>query len=407
MKERAVILLVDDREDDRELTKVILRERLPGARLLVATDVFSVAELIGQEQCDGAVIEADLAWCPATELVARIRRHNKDCLIVFYSREGIRTLTPEIADLGLSAFYPKDARHLLEIPRLFARRLEVTTPVDEKIAAEPEAAIPAAAVTDGTARQGDPPQADFQAEMFYAISHDLRQPLQLFNRQVRLLDRRYREKLDSAGGELIENMARLAEHMDLLLDSILSYYRLESAGDGEEQLPVADGVAAVVATFGPELEEVGGQVMVGDLPPFLVGRGRMTRLFQNLIGNAIKFRGARPPVVEISALDVTDHWMFTVADNGIGIDQDRVDQIFAIFKRLHSQDKYPGSGIGLALCKRIVEQLGGKIWARSKPGEGTAIHFTLPKHNHTIRDRAGGAGEPGNEHSDKGTAGRG
>src|SRR5690606_16541525 len=132
---------------------------------------------------------------------------------------------------------------------------------------------------------------------------------------------------------------------------------------------------------------ISGTVVIDNLPRLQVNRGQLTQVIQNLLTNAIKFRGNDSPKIKISALDVTDNWLFTVEDNGIGIPEDKVDDIFVLFKRLHSHSEYSGSGLGLALCKRIVEDQGGKIWARAKPGQGTAIHFTLPKQRLTSDEK--------------------
>jgi signal transduction histidine kinase len=182
-------------------------------------------------------------------------------------------------------------------------------------------------------------------------------------------------------------MKLVAAQMLLLLDSILAYYQPQAGDAPEEVADIGEVVRSVIAVLQPSLDDISGTVVIDNLPRLQVNRGQLTQVIQNLLTNAIKFRGNDSPKIKISALDVTDNWLFTVEDNGIGIPEDKVDDIFVLFKRLHSHSEYSGSGLGLALCKRIVEDQGGKIWARAKPGQGTAIHFTLPKQRLTSDEK--------------------
>jgi light-regulated signal transduction histidine kinase (bacteriophytochrome) len=135
----------------------------------------------------------------------------------------------------------------------------------------------------------------------------------------------------------------------------------------------------VLLNLGPAIQESGAAVVHDSLPTVLADRGQMTQLLQNLIGNAIKFRGVESPQVHISAAEAGDEWTISVSDNGIGIAPEHAERVFQIFQRLHTRDRYPGTGIGLAVCKKIVERHGGRIWLDSTPGGGTTFHFTLRK----------------------------
>ncbi|MGD9662120.1 MAG: ATP-binding protein [Porticoccaceae bacterium] len=388
MGNRLGILLVDDKAADRALMEVVLRQQLPAAQLQIVADALTLGEILAGGGVDAALIDADLQWYDAFALVKKLKAVNPECLIIVYSNTGIQALTPEIADLGLTAFYRKDSASLLEIPRVFKERLLTTAPTAKPPAAElnPESSpeqpreLPAFSAADST-------ENGFTAEMFHAISHDLKQPLQIFCRQTDLLEKRFIDQLDASGQQLVGNMKLVAAQMLLLLDSILAYYQPQAGDAPEEVADIGEVVRSVIAVLQPSLDDISGTVVIDNLPRLQVNRGQLTQVIQNLLTNAIKFRGNDSPKIKISALDVTDNWLFTVEDNGIGIPEDKVDDIFVLFKRLHSHSEYSGSGLGLALCKRIVEDQGGKIWARAKPGQGTAIHFTLPKQRLTSDEK--------------------
>jgi light-regulated signal transduction histidine kinase (bacteriophytochrome) len=144
-------------------------------------------------------------------------------------------------------------------------------------------------------------------------------------------------------------------------------------------VPLADVLSDVLLNLGPAIDESGAAVVHDPLPTVFADRGQMTQLLQNLIGNAIKFRGAESPQVHISAAEAEDDWTISVTDNGIGIAPEHAERVFQIFQRLHTRDQYPGTGIGLAVCRKIVERHHGKIWLDSTRGVGTTFHFTLHK----------------------------
>lgn len=382
------ILLVDNKAEYRALLEKVLVEAVPSVQLLAPPTAIDLGQYLVTEDIQAAIVEADIEWCMAFDLVGKLKSANPDCLVILYSQDGIRTLTPEMASLGLCAFYTKSIEDILKIPGVIKQHLKVDEPalpeIEDAITTEIEQRVELPKVDPGKRENR---HSGVDTDVFYALSHDLKQPLQLFKRQLKLLDLKYKSQLDESGKKLIENMESVSDHMEMLLNSLLSEARADESVEGDKIVPLDDVIRSLLVTYESSLKEIGGDVIVGNLPPLDVGRGPMTQLFQNLIDNAIKFRSDQPLVIEINALDVTDNWLFTVKDNGIGIEEEKTDQIFTMFKRLHSQDEYPGSGVGLALCKRIVEQQGGKIWARSKPGQGTSIHFTLPKESSRLNGK--------------------
>ncbi|NNF12746.1 MAG: HAMP domain-containing protein [Gemmatimonadetes bacterium] len=212
----------------------------------------------------------------------------------------------------------------------------------------------------------------------YVASHDLREPLRMVRSFTGLLAERYADQLDEVGERYISFARGGAERMDDLIKALLEYSRVE--GDREEAVPTDSGRAldAALEIMGPAIREHGASVTVDDMPEVVVNQSQLTRVFQNLISNAIKFSGETPPAVHISAVRRGDRWVFGVQDNGIGIEPVYHDRIFQIFKRLHGLDEYSGTGMGLSICKKIVEANGGAIWVDSNADQGACFYFTLP-----------------------------
>ena len=212
----------------------------------------------------------------------------------------------------------------------------------------------------------------------YVASHDLQEPLRMVSGFTGLLKRRYVGKLDADADEYIEFAVGGANRMQALINDLLSYSRVgreEIAGKPVNTQIVLD---QALANLSSAIEERSALVSSGELPTVWANQGMVVRLFQNLIGNALKFCKAERPIVRIQAEARGAEWLFSVADNGIGIEAQYKDRIFMIFQRLHKQSEYPGTGIGLAVCKRIVERTGGRMWLESEPGKGTTFFFTLP-----------------------------
>jgi len=213
----------------------------------------------------------------------------------------------------------------------------------------------------------------------YVISHDLQEPLRMVMSYMRLLERRYGDNLDARAHTYIEYAVDGAERMGMLIKDLLAYSRVGTKGADFELTPMETVLEDVLANLSVSIEESGAQVTHTSLPVLLADAVQMSQLLQNLIANAIKFCGDAPPQVHISAELIEDVWRFSVHDHGIGIDPKHTDRIFMIFQRLHTQQEYPGTGMGLAICKRIVERHGGRIWVASQPGEGATFYFTIPQ----------------------------
>ena len=212
----------------------------------------------------------------------------------------------------------------------------------------------------------------------YIASHDLQEPLRMVSGFTGLLKRRYAGKLDADADEFIGFAIGGVTRMQELINDLLSYSRVGREEVSAKPVDMQIVVDQALANLQMAIEERSALISSGQLPMVLANHGMLVRLFQNLIGNALKFCKAERPIIRIQAEQRGAEWVFSVADNGIGIDPQYKDRIFLIFQRLHKQGEYPGTGIGLAVCKRIVERNGGRIWLESEPGKGTTFFFTLP-----------------------------
>jgi light-regulated signal transduction histidine kinase (bacteriophytochrome) len=211
----------------------------------------------------------------------------------------------------------------------------------------------------------------------YVTAHDLQEPLRMVASYSELLAQRYQGKLDERADKYIHYAVDGAKRMQRLLADLLVYSRVASQGKPLAPVSAAAVVKGVVDTLARAIRRANASVSVGPLPTVQADEAQLGQLFQNLLGNALKFQGGTPPVVEISAIAVNDRWQFSVKDNGIGIDRQHMDRIFQMFQRLHERNKYEGSGAGLAIAKRIVERHGGRIWLESEPQVGSTFFFTL------------------------------
>jgi len=215
-------------------------------------------------------------------------------------------------------------------------------------------------------------------EFAYIASHDLQEPLRTVSSFVQLLERRYKGKLDADADEFISYAVEGARRMQSLIKDLLQYSRIGTQGNPFEPTDMETVYNQVISSLKTSIEETGALISHDPLPTLQADPSQLAQLLQNLIGNGLKFRSQENPAIHISAKACTGEWLFSVKDNGIGIDREYSERIFQIFQRLHSKEEYPGTGIGLAICRRIIEQHGGKIWVKSVPGKGATFYFTVP-----------------------------
>jgi light-regulated signal transduction histidine kinase (bacteriophytochrome) len=213
----------------------------------------------------------------------------------------------------------------------------------------------------------------------YVASHDLQEPLRMVSSYTQLLALRLGDQLDDKSQKFINYAVDGAVRMQQLIQDLLLFSRVTTRGGTFDTVDSHSALGFAVRNLQQAIHESGALVVNDDLPQVIADQTQLVQVLQNLIGNAIKFRGEEQPRIRVTAQEDDHRWLFSVKDNGIGIDAQYKDKVFVIFQRLHTRVEYPGTGIGLALCQRIVQRHGGEIWVESKPGEGSTFFFTLSK----------------------------
>jgi PAS domain S-box-containing protein len=212
----------------------------------------------------------------------------------------------------------------------------------------------------------------------YVASHDLQEPLRTVASYVQLLSRRYRDRLDADALDFIDFAVGGVRRMQQLIEDLLAFSRVGTRGAPPVPTSMQAVFESTLASLHAALEESNATVTADPLPMVVADAGQLAQLLTNLLGNALKFRGEEPPRAHVGAERTGPMWTVSVRDNGIGIAPEYFERIFVIFQRLHSREEYAGTGVGLAICKKIVERHGGRIWVESAPGEGARFSFTLP-----------------------------
>jgi PAS domain S-box-containing protein len=213
----------------------------------------------------------------------------------------------------------------------------------------------------------------------YVASHDLQEPLRMVSSFMQLFEKKYERLVDETGKKYIQFAVDGAERMKLLIRDLLQYSRAGSGSLEIKQVNMNVVLKEVLLLFKNEIYQVDAEIKYGNLPIIQAGKSAMIQLMQNLIGNALKYRREEKPVVEISGVETDQEWIIHIKDNGIGIEPRYFEKIFIVFQRLHNKNEYGGTGIGLSVCKKIVERYKGRIWVASEPGKGSVFSFSIPK----------------------------
>ncbi|HUK25163.1 MAG TPA: ATP-binding protein [Terriglobales bacterium] len=384
-KTKLRILLVEDTAADSEL---ILRH-LRRAGFEITGDVVQTAaqfrSRLRSDPPDIVLADYNLGQWRGMEALAILREEKMDIPLILVSGALGDVTAVECIKQGATDYVLKDA--LTRLPVSIRRALQEKQLREDRRRAEEELAK----------KVGELAHSNMELEQFaYVASHDLQEPLRMVAAYTQLLAERYHGKLDEQADKYIHYAVDGALRMQALIQDLLAFSR---AGRADMDLTSADCnliVEDAMKNLAVAIRESNAVVNFECLPVVMGNAAQLRQVFQNLIGNAIKFRGSRPPVVQISAEQENGEWLFSVSDNGIGIAPEHLDSIFVVFQRLHTRQEYPGNGIGLSICKKIIERHGGKIWVESHEGHGANFKFTLPLEAHTVREVM--ILEPGKEH---------
>jgi light-regulated signal transduction histidine kinase (bacteriophytochrome) len=352
--------VVEDNVSDSELMLHALKEVGYESECEVVQTAAEFADRIRKNKYDIILADYRLPGWNGMETVAMVRGEDLDIPVVLVSGSLGELKAVECIKQGAADYVLKD--HLARLPQSVRRAIEERDLRDENRRTQEELA-----------------RSNRDLEQFaYVASHDLQEPLRMVATYTQLLAERYQGKLDENADKYIHYAVEGALRMQALVKDLLAFSRVGRKQETPRETDCNLVVRNVVANLQSLIQETGARITYEVLPVLVADPSELLQLFQNLIGNAIKFRGTEPPEIRITAKEKKKEWLFSVEDNGIGIAPQHAEDVFVIFKRLHTREEYPGSGIGLAICKKIVEHNQGRIWVKSHPGVGSTFQFTWP-----------------------------
>ena len=350
------ILLVDSRGSDRTLTTLLLHHQLPQAVITEVCDAVALSDALAGGAPDIALIAADVGWSSPSELVETIRRSSPQTAVILFGRQSDiarRVLSPGLACDGIVR---KSSAGFLALGSIISSALERARGHSDSMLDEADA------------------DAD-RREIALLFSHDLREPVQ----QLVRLARQGQTEDPQSTKRVLAHVLERAERLSTMLDGMTEYLIVGGRAAVPGVIDLKACLDKAVDNLHSSVAETHAEIRVAaDRLPSVADEQQMVHLFQNLVSNAIKFRNGDHPTINISAERCGDRWLMRFQDNGIGIPEASTERIFDLGARVHSAQEYPGAGIGLALCKRIVERHNGRIWVESRPGDGTTFLVLLP-----------------------------
>jgi len=354
------VLVVEDDPNDVELVRHALRSGGFDPEIHTAETAEDFTEHVRKGRYDVILADYGLPLWNGMETVAVLRREGLDVPVLVVSGSLGELKAVECIKQGAADYVSKD--HLPRLPESVRRALR-----EKKLREEHRHALEELA------------RSNRDLEQFaYVASHDLQEPLRMVATYTQLLAERYQGKLDDNADKYIHYAVDGALRMQTLVHDLLAFSRVGRQGTDLKVTDCNLVVESALKNLQAAIQESEAKIIHAHLPNVLADSSQLVQVFQNLIGNAIKFRSAERPVIRVSAQFECREWTFSVADNGIGIPPEQAEIVFVIFKRLHTREEYPGSGIGLAICKKIVEGHGGRIWVESEAGHGSNFRFTMP-----------------------------
>lgn len=368
------VLLIEDAPSDVEIEIAELRRSGFDVSADVVDTADRVREHLTRATYDVILADYNLPHFRGMETLEILRQRNLNVPVILVTGALSSETAVECVKQGVMDYVLKD--NLSRLPLCVRRALEETRLRQERARAQQQLAEKVEELA----------RSNCDLEQFaYVASHDLQEPLRMVAAYTQLLAERYRGKLDEDADRYIGYAVEGATRMQALLEDLLAFSRVGRNGAARTQTDVNVAVDEALKNLAIALKEHAVIVTRNPLPTVTADRLQLVQVFQNLIANAIKFRGKEPPRVTISAEKSGEEWVFSVIDNGIGIAPEHKDFIFKIFQRLHTRAEYPGNGVGLAICKKVVEHHGGRIWVESELGHGSNFRFTFPV---TSADRA-------------------
>ncbi|HHP7229838.1 MAG TPA: response regulator [Xenococcaceae cyanobacterium] len=411
----ATILIVDDCQENCEILSCLLQSY--GFEVLIAKTGWQAISIVEQNLLDLILLDIIMPEIDGLETCQRIRSNQKACEIPIIFMTAIHDLETKLKgfELGAVDYITKPfenqeviariktqlslkqmqvvlkqqnqqlqkeiaQRKLTEqkLRKIEAKERQLNQKLEQKVAERTAALVHTAKELARSNQELKRSNADLES-FAYAVSHDLQAPLRSIKMFAELFTQEYQELLQGQPQEYLEYITSSAERMEHLIRDLLAYSR---AGKNEQTwIPInlSELVNKSIRDLEATIRETQATIKVDKLPTLMVNPTEISRLFQNLIGNSLKFRSQQEPVIEIGTVYDQDNWQIFVKDNGIGIDTQYHHKIFQVFERLHSEDDYPGTGIGLSICQKVVKRHGGKIWLKSVPDQGSTFYFTLPK----------------------------
>lgn len=363
------VLHVEDNAWDAELVAQALRKGGFSAAIEVVQSEAEFEKHLQLQTPDVVLADYNLPQWSGMEAVKLIHRAGVDVPVILVSGALGDVTAVDCIKQGATDYVLKDG--LARLPEAIRRALQEKEVLRLRRKAEEDLARKA----EELARSN----ADLE-QFAYIASHDLQEPLRMVAAYTKLLAERYRGRLDENGDKFIAYACEGALRMQTLIQDLLEFSRVGRAGAKVVSVDCEAAMAEVLLTLGPAIRERGAVVTYTSLPVVRMEASQMTQVFQNLIANAIKFRSEQQPKISVRAEKSGTEWLFTVSDNGIGIAPESVETVFIVFHRLHTRSEYAGNGIGLAICKKIIERNGGRIWVEPHVGQGSTFKFTLPCH---------------------------
>ncbi|MGB0007382.1 MAG: ATP-binding protein [Candidatus Sulfotelmatobacter sp.] len=368
-KSRLRALLVEDNQLDAELVLRALRKHNFEVSARIVQDEASFTQALHSHCPDIVLADFNLPSWTGMAALDVLRREGLDIPMILVSGAVGDMTAVDCIKRGATDYVLKDG--LARLPEAVRRALEERQLRQSRRQAEEDLARK----VEELARSN----ADLE-QFAYIASHDLQEPLRMVTAYTQLLAERYRGKLDAEADKFIGYASEGAMRMQVLIQDLLAFSRVGRAESSDANIDCNGVMEEVLQTLSAAVQESGAVISYSQLPQIQGDRTQLGQVFQNLIANAIKFRGNEPPKISVQAENKDDQWWFEVSDNGIGIPPENAGHVFEVFYRLHARSEYPGNGIGLAICKKIIERGGGRIWVESQSGSGSHFKFTLPVH---------------------------